>query len=194
MSKSMTQSLRRSAGGNACFRSNPSFRLMNAPAMRGHIRPFCSRPSRFSDLSGEDIRSRMFLTAGQSGEELCLRPGFYHSRFARLSLVHNRRTSTRVFVISARSSAIAAACQVNFCRRASRSFGRTDKRRGRRRDAGAGARGDSAFRPTAPDIRIGDVGTVHRAGVGARSHPGLEAAAGEGFQSQGVAGAGLSTG
>src|SRR5262245_10397972 len=30
----------------------------------------------FLDLSGEDIRGRMFLTAGQSGEELCLRPDF----------------------------------------------------------------------------------------------------------------------
>jgi ATP phosphoribosyltransferase regulatory subunit len=30
----------------------------------------------FLDLSGEDIRARMFLTAGRSGEELCLRPDF----------------------------------------------------------------------------------------------------------------------
>ncbi|MGD9924185.1 MAG: ATP phosphoribosyltransferase regulatory subunit [Pseudorhodoplanes sp.] len=30
----------------------------------------------FLDLSGEDIRARMFLTAGRAGEELCLRPDF----------------------------------------------------------------------------------------------------------------------
>lgn len=30
----------------------------------------------FLDLSGEDIRARIFLTAGRSGEELCLRPDF----------------------------------------------------------------------------------------------------------------------
>jgi ATP phosphoribosyltransferase regulatory subunit len=30
----------------------------------------------FLDLSGEDIRARMFLTTGRAGEELCLRPDF----------------------------------------------------------------------------------------------------------------------
>src|SRR5436305_9617205 len=30
----------------------------------------------FLDMSGEDIRGRLFLTAGPDGEELCLRPDY----------------------------------------------------------------------------------------------------------------------
>jgi ATP phosphoribosyltransferase regulatory subunit len=43
----------------------------------GRANPAILQPAEpFLDLSGEDIRGRMFLTQGRSGEELCLRPDF----------------------------------------------------------------------------------------------------------------------
>src|SRR5436190_13052868 len=40
-----------------------------------HARPAILQPAEpFLDLSGEDIRKRMFLTADPQGRELCLRP------------------------------------------------------------------------------------------------------------------------
>ena len=60
--------------------------------------------------------------------------------------------------------------------------------RGRRRDAGARPRSHRALRRRdSPDIRMGDVGAVRRAGRRARSGAGLEAPAGEGLQPQDLA-------
>ena len=53
--------------------------LVSAYERAGYARahPAILQPAEpFLDLSGEDIRARMFLTAGRSGEELCLRPDF----------------------------------------------------------------------------------------------------------------------
>jgi ATP phosphoribosyltransferase regulatory subunit len=53
--------------------------LVSAYERAGYTRahPAILQPAEpFLDLSGEDIRARMFLTAGRAGEELCLRPDF----------------------------------------------------------------------------------------------------------------------
>ena len=45
----------------------------------------------FLDLSGEDIRRRMFLTSDPLGRELCLTARPHHSGLARLSAIARRR-------------------------------------------------------------------------------------------------------
>ena len=96
----------------------------------------------FLDMSGEDIRGRLFLTSGPEGEELCLRPDFTIP----VCLMHLTQGGGRearyaylgpVFRSRAGSSA-------NSCRRGSKaSVGAISKRRMRKfwARAGGGRRG-----------------------------------------------------
>ena len=79
----------------------------------------------FLDLSGEDIRKRMYLTADADGRELCLRPDLTIPVSATIS-PRKRLVRPRDFAISARSTAIAGSCRRRSCRPASsRSAGPT---------------------------------------------------------------------
>ena len=62
----------------------------------------------FLDLSGEDIRKRMYLTADADGRELCLRPGPHHPGVVRAISPRQPPVRLRDSAISARSTATAA--------------------------------------------------------------------------------------
>ena len=100
----------------------------------------------FLDLSGEDIRKRMYLTTDAGRPRTVPAAGPHHSGVARLSRLASRRHGRRAFAISARSSATAARCRRRFVQAGIESFGRAGQGGGRRRDAGARARGDRALR------------------------------------------------
>ena len=87
----------------------------------GYVRlaPALLQPAEpFLDLSGEDIRRRMYLTLDPSGNELCLRPDLTIP-VSRDYLASRRPASRRAIATSARCSATATRDRMNFCRPAS---------------------------------------------------------------------------
>jgi len=104
------------------------------------------------DLSGEDIRKSLYLTADASGEE-CASPRS-HDSVARDYLASSRAASPRDSAISGRCSVIAAIDRANFCRPASNpSVGRS-----RAADAemlGLALEAAAAFGLTDVEIRTG---------------------------------------
>jgi ATP phosphoribosyltransferase regulatory subunit len=111
----------------------------------------------FLDLSGEDIRSRMFLTAGQSGEELCLRPDFTipvsRDYLASTTAGHAQGFCYLGSVFRDRGSLPGEFLQAGI-----ESFGRTDKAAADAETLALGLEATAHFGRTTPDIRIGDVG------------------------------------
>ena len=111
----------------------------------------------FLDLSGEDIRKRMYLTTDPQGRELCLRPGPHHSGVARLSRLARGRHGRRASAISARCSAIAATVPGEFLQAGIESFGRPDKAAADAEMLALGLEATAHYGLAAPDIRMGDV-------------------------------------
>src|ERR1700689_2728845 len=111
----------------------------------------------FLDLSGEDIRRRMFLTTDPEGRELCLRPDLtipvsrdYLASPAAgkpAGLFHLRA------VFRHREGAAAEFLQAGI-----ESFGRTDKAAADAEMLTLGLEATTQYGVTAPEIRIGDVG------------------------------------
>ncbi len=111
----------------------------------------------FLDLSGEDIRSRMFLTAGRASEELCLRPDF-------------TIPVSRDYLASAAAGRPQGYCYLGpvfrdrgtlpgeFLQAGIESFGRTDKAAADAETLALGLAATAHFGNRAPDIRMGDVG------------------------------------
>ena len=135
----------------------------------------------FLDLSGEDIRRHMYLTADSEGRELCLRPDltipvscdYLASQsagaaqgFCYLGPVYRERGRPAAGDFPGRHRVVRPAGQG----------------RSRRRDAGARARRHRALRHRQAGNPHGRRRIVRRADCGARSGAGLEAAAGEGLQ------------
>jgi ATP phosphoribosyltransferase regulatory subunit len=110
----------------------------------------------FLDLSGEDIRKRMFLTASPNGEELCLRPD--------LTI-----PVSRDYLASAAAGRPASFCYLGpvFRHRADRpaefmqggieSFGRSDKAAADAEMLALGLEATAHYGLSQPDIQIGDV-------------------------------------
>ena len=154
------------------------------------IAPAILQPAEpFLDLSGEDIRKRMYLTTAPGGGEFCLRPDLTIpvSRDY-LASPAGRQAGRLLLSRTGVPSPQRRACRIPAGRhrilRAARQGG------GRRRDARARAGGDRALRACIarhPDRRRRAVRRLDRR---ARSAAGLEAAAGQGFQPQEQSGAG----
>lgn len=134
--------------------------LVSAYERSGYARahPAILQPAEpFLDLSGEDIRSRLFLTADQSGEELCLRPDF-------------TIPVSRDYLASATVGRAEGFCYLGpvfrdrgslpgeFLQAGIESFGRTDKAAADAETLALGLEATRHFGRPAPDIRIGDVG------------------------------------
>jgi ATP phosphoribosyltransferase regulatory subunit len=111
----------------------------------------------FLDLSGEDIRRRMFLTADPDGRELCLRPD--------LTI-----PVSRDYLASPQAGKPAGFCYLGavfrhregapaeFLQAGIESFGRADKAAADAEMLALGLEATSQYGVGAPEIRIGDVG------------------------------------
>ena len=111
----------------------------------------------FLDLSGEDIRRRMFLTTDPHGRELCLRPD--------LTI-----PVSRDYLASPAAGTPAGFCYLGavfrhregaaaeFLQAGIESFGRQDKAAADAEMLALGLEATTQYGSSAPDIRIGDVG------------------------------------
>jgi ATP phosphoribosyltransferase regulatory subunit len=121
-----------------------------APAMLQPAEPFL-------DLSGEDIRKRMFLTVDPQGRELCLRPD--------LTI-----PVSRDYLASPLAGRVAGFCYLGavfrhrsqepseFVQAGIESFGRTDIAAADAEMLALGLEATAHFGLAAPEIRLGDVG------------------------------------
>jgi ATP phosphoribosyltransferase regulatory subunit len=111
----------------------------------------------FLDLSGEDIRKRMFLTTDPQGRELCLRPDLTIpvSRDYLASSTAGRAAGFCYLgmIFRHRSTEPAEFLQVGI-----ESFGRPDTAAADAEMLTLGLEATAHYGVTAPDIRIGDVG------------------------------------
>lgn len=111
----------------------------------------------FLDLSGEEIRQRMFLTTDRRGKELCLRPDFTIA-------------VSRDYLASAEAGHAAGFCYLGpifrqgddgpgeLLQAGVESFGRTDTAAADAETLSLGLDATAEFGITAPEIRMGDVG------------------------------------
>lgn len=125
----------------------------------GYVRahPAILQPAEpFLDLSGEDIRARMFLTAGRAGEELCLRPDF-------------TIPVSRDYLASAAAGRPQGYCYLGpvfrdrgalpgeFLQAGIESFGRTDKAAADAETLALGLEATAHFGRKSPSVMTGDV-------------------------------------
>src|SRR5579863_10369659 len=111
----------------------------------------------FLDLSGEDIRRRMFLTADPDGRELCLRPD--------LTI-----PVSRDYLASPQAGKPAGFCYLGavfrhrhgaaseFLQAGIESFGRADRAAADAEMLALGLEATTQYSVDAPEIRVGDVG------------------------------------
>lgn len=111
----------------------------------------------FLDLSGEDLRQRMFLTTDRHGQELCLRPDFTIA-------------VSRDYLRSAAAGRPVGFCYLGpvfrqgpqgpgeFLQAGVESFGRTDTAAADAEMLSLGLEAAAEYGVAAPDIRMGDVG------------------------------------
>jgi ATP phosphoribosyltransferase regulatory subunit len=154
-----------------CFMSNRFGTAQNGPDARAHalvdayaragyarIDPPLLQPAEpFLDLSGEDIRRRMFLTTDPQGREMCLRPDLTIpvSRAYLQSAAAGKPAGFCYLgpVFRHRPGAAAEFLQVGI-----ESFGRQDKAAADAEMLALGLEATAQYGLTAPEIRIGDVG------------------------------------
>ena len=135
----------------------------------------------FLDLSGEDIRQRMFLTTDRRGQELCLRPDFTIA-------------VSRDYLASADAGRAAGFCYLGpvfrqgddgpgeFLQAGVESFGRTDTAAADAEMLSLGLEADRRIRHDRARHPHGRRRPVHRAGRRPRPRAGVEAPPGQGFQ------------
>jgi ATP phosphoribosyltransferase regulatory subunit len=111
----------------------------------------------FLDLSGEDIRKRMYVTTAPDGDELCLRPD--------LTI-----PVSRAYLASSQAGKPAGFCYLGpvfrhrsdqpaeFLQAGIESFGRPDKAAADAEMLALGLEATAHYGLTAPDIQVGDVG------------------------------------
>ena len=158
--------------------------LVAAYARAGYRRvsPALIQPAEpFLDLSGEDIRQRMFLTTDRRGKELCLRPDFTIA-------------VSRDYLASAEAGRAAGFCYLGpvfrqgddgpneFLQAGVESFGRTDTAAADAEMLSLGLEADRRIRRHRARNPHGRRRPVHRAGRKPRPRAGVEAPPGEGFQ------------
>lgn len=111
----------------------------------------------FLDLSGEDIRARMFLTSGRSGDELCLRPDFTIP-VSRDYLASDAAGRPQGYCYLGPVFRDRGALPGEFLQAGIESFGRGDKAAADAETLALGLAATAHFGNRAPDIRMGDVG------------------------------------
>src|SRR5215468_10850765 len=134
--------------------------LVGSYTRAGYVRidpPMLQPAAPFLDLSGEDIRRRMFLTTDPKGREMCLRPDLTIP-VSRAYLQSNAAGKPAGFcyigpVFRHRQSASAESLQVGI-----ESFGRQDKAAADAEMLALGLEATAQFRVSAAEIRTGDVG------------------------------------
>ncbi len=134
--------------------------LVAAYARAGYRRvlPALIQPAEpFLDLSGEEIRQRMFLTSDRHGKELCLRPDFTIA-------------VSRDYLASADAGRATGFCYLGpifrqgddgpneFLQAGAESFGRSDTAAADAEMLALGLEAAAAFGVPTPEIRMGDVG------------------------------------
>ena len=155
--------------------------------MRASTPPILQPAEPFLDLSGEDIRKRMFLTTDPQGRELCLRPDLTIP-VSRDYLASDRGRQAGRLLLSRPGFPPSRATAPARIHAGRHRILRPPRHGGRRcRDARARARGDGHY-------GLGHAGHPHRrrravcrADRRARSGAGLEAPADEGLQPQDLA-------
>jgi ATP phosphoribosyltransferase regulatory subunit len=110
----------------------------------------------FLDLSGEDIRGRMFLVANPHGEELCLRPDLTIP-VARDYLASVQAGETAEFCYLAPVFRQRRDEPYEFLQAGIESFGRTDTAAADAEILSLGLETAATYGLSAPDIRMGDV-------------------------------------
>jgi ATP phosphoribosyltransferase regulatory subunit len=133
--------------------------LVSAYERAGYARahPAILQPAEpFLDLSGEDIRARMFLTAGRSGEELCLRPDFTIP-VSRDYLASPAAGRPQGYCYLGPVFRDRGALPGEFLQAGIESFGRSDKAAADAETLAQGLAATAHFGRPAPDIRMGDV-------------------------------------
>src|SRR6516162_2692543 len=134
--------------------------LVGSYTRAGYVRidpPVLQPAAPFLDLSGEDIRRRMFLTTDPKGREMCLRPDLTIP-VSRAYLQSNAAGKPAGFcyigpVFRHRQSASAESLQVGI-----ESFGRQDKAAADAEMLALGLEATAQFGVSAAEIRTGDVG------------------------------------
>ncbi len=111
----------------------------------------------FLDLSGEDIRRRMFLTTDVEGRELCLRPDLTIP-VAREYLTANGSGNAQGFCYLGPVFRDRGAASPEFMQAGVESFGRTDTAAADAEMLALGLEATASYGLRAPDIRMGDVG------------------------------------
>ena len=111
----------------------------------------------FLDLSGEDIRARMFLTSGRAGDELCLRPDFTIP-VSRDYLASPLAGRPQGFCYLGPVFRDRGTLPGEFLQAGIESFGRSDKAAADAETLSLGLATAAHFGNDSPDIRIGDVG------------------------------------
>lgn len=126
----------------------------------GYIRvapPILQPAEPFLDLSGEDIRKRMFLTADPQGRELCLRPDLTIP-VSRDYLASPAAGRAQGFCYLGQVFRHRADEPSEFLQAGIESFGRTDIAAADAEMLALGLDATAHYGVPAPDIRIGDVG------------------------------------
>jgi ATP phosphoribosyltransferase regulatory subunit len=123
--------------------------LRVAPALLQPAEPFL-------DLSGEDIRKRMFLTASPGGEELCLRPDLTIP-VSRDYLASPEAGRPASFCYLGPVFRHRAAKPAEFVQAGIESFGRSDKAAADAETLALALEATAHYGLTAPDVQIGDV-------------------------------------
>src|SRR5215468_7736666 len=134
--------------------------LVGSYTRAGYVRidpPVLQPAAPFLDLSGEDIRRRMFLTTDPKGREMCLRPDLTIP-VSRAYLQSTAAGKPAGFcyigpVFRHRQSASAESLQVGI-----ESFGRQDKAAADAEMLALGLEATAQFRVSSAEIRTGDVG------------------------------------
>ena len=111
----------------------------------------------FLDLSGEDIRKRMYLTSDPQGRELCLRPDLTIP-VSREYLASPAAGSPEGFCYLGPVFRDRAAQPAEFLQAGIESFGRADKAAADAEMLALGLDATAHYGITKPEIRIGDVG------------------------------------
>src|SRR5215470_11990192 len=120
-----------------------------APALLQPAEPFL-------DLSGEDIRRRMFLTTDVEGRELCLRPDLTIP-VSREYLASNGAGNAQGFCYLGPVFRDRGEASPEFVQAGIESFGRTDTAAADAEMLALGLEATSRYGLLAPDIRMGDV-------------------------------------
>jgi ATP phosphoribosyltransferase regulatory subunit len=111
----------------------------------------------FLDLSGEDIRRRMFLTTDPDGRELCLRPDLTIP-VSRDYLASPAAGKPAGFCYLGAVFRHRAGATAEFLQAGIESFGRQDKAAADAEMLALGLEATTQYGVTAPEIRMGDVG------------------------------------